>query len=223
MQFKKDAVVRSSTGRRMGTVDRVVIEPGSNEVTHLVVKKGVLFPKDKVLPVDLAAKTTEEEVILNPGAEKPDDIPDFEEAYYIHVDDPNVHDHTDHAHTVYAPPIIWYHQRPGSPWWSGLGAYPGYAKPFVPAVRRNIPEGNIPLEEGAEVIDSEGDRIGKIKSVYVEPEGYHVTHLLVESGILSRYHRIIPTQWVMNVAEEAVRLNIDKGFFSRLPEPEQTE
>ncbi len=219
MQFRKDAVVRTSTGRRVGTVDRVVIEPGSNEVTHLVVRKGILFTKDKVLPVDWAAKTTEKEVILKPGAENPAEIPDFEEAYYIPVDDPNVRDQT---LAGYAPPVTWYHRHPGTAWWGGLGAYPGYAKPFVLTARRNLPDGNIPLEEGAEVMDSEGDRIGKVKSVYVEPEEHHVTHLLVESGALSRYRRIIPTRWIKSVAEDAVRLTIDKGFFNRLPEPGQT-
>jgi uncharacterized protein YrrD len=220
MQFRKDAVVRTSTGSRVGTVDRVVIEPGSKKVTHLVVKKGILFTKDKVLPVDRAAKTAEDEVILKPGAEDAADLPDFEEAYYIPADEPI--SAGDQTPTAYAPPITWYHRHPGTAWWGGLGAYPGYAKPFVLAARRNLPDGNIPLEEGAEVMDSEGDRIGKVKSVYVEPEGNHVTHLLVESGVLSRHGRIIPSRWIRSVAEDAVRLTIDKGFFNRLPEPGQT-
>ncbi len=216
MQFKKDAVVRTSTGRRVGTVDRVVIEPGSNEVTHLVIKKGMVFTKDKVLSVDLTAGTIEEEVILHPGADNLDEIPDFEEEYYIPAEDPKGRGQTPAG---YAPPVTWYHQHPGIAWWGGLGAYPGYAKPFVLSTHRNIPDDTIPLEEGAKVMDSEGDRIGKVKSVYVEPDEHHVTHLLVESGALSRHSRIVPSRWIKSVSEDSVRLTIDKDFFDRLPEP----
>jgi sporulation protein YlmC with PRC-barrel domain len=46
MQFKENAEVFTSTGEKDGRIDRVVIDPNSNELTHLVVKKGFLFTKD---------------------------------------------------------------------------------------------------------------------------------------------------------------------------------
>ena len=38
MKFKENAEVLTSTGDMVGRIDRVVIDPKSNEVTHLVVK-----------------------------------------------------------------------------------------------------------------------------------------------------------------------------------------
>jgi len=39
MQFKENAEVVTSSGDKVGRIDRVVIDPKSNELTHLVVKK----------------------------------------------------------------------------------------------------------------------------------------------------------------------------------------
>ena len=154
MQFKKDADVRASDGSKIGTVDRVVVEPGSREITHLVVKKGILFTKDKVMPVDQVASATEEEVLVKPGAENPDELPDFEESYYIHMSDPRIRQK---LNTQHVSPVAWYHGYPGGIWWAGLGAYPGYARsPYVRATQKNVPPDTVPLEEGAKVMD-QGD------------------------------------------------------------------
>jgi len=40
MQFNENAEVFTSTGEKVGRIDRVVIDPKSDELTHLVVKKG---------------------------------------------------------------------------------------------------------------------------------------------------------------------------------------
>jgi uncharacterized protein YrrD len=221
MQFRKDADVMTSDGSKVATVDRVVIDPGSKEVTHLVIKKGTMFKKDKVLPVDRTMSTTEEEVILGPEAENLEDLPDFEEEYHIPVDHPTIHEKTQ---TRYAIPYAWYHRYPGTVWWTGLGVYPGYEKlPYMHATRRNLPSDVTPLEEGAKVMDMGGEVLGKVESIYVEPEEHFATHLLVESGMLSKSRKIIPTRWIKSVAEDTVRLTIDKEFFERLPEHEGAE
>jgi uncharacterized protein YrrD len=221
MQFRENADVRALDGQKIGSIDRVVVDPASKEVTHLVIKKGILFSKDKVLPVDRIATTTEEEVILKPGAENPEELHDFEEEYYIRVNDLNVQEKT---RSGYVSPIAWYHRYPGTVWWSGLGAYPGYVRsPYVRATQTNIPPNTVPLEEGAKVIDPGGETVGKVESIYVEPDERLATHLLVESGMLSKSRKIIPTRWINSIAEGTVRLTIDKDFFERLPEHSEVQ
>ena len=72
MQFRKNAHVVTSTGKRVGRIHRVVIDPGSREVTHLVVAKGIVFKEDKVLPVEQVESTAEDTVTLQKGAVDPD-------------------------------------------------------------------------------------------------------------------------------------------------------
>ncbi len=216
MQFKKDADVRISDGSKIGTVDRVVVDPGSREITHLVVKKGLLFTKDKVMPVGEIASATEEEVLLKAGAEDPDKLPDFEESYYIQMNDPRIRDELNMENVS---PVAWYHGYPGGIWWAGLGAYPGYARsPYVHASQRNVPPDTVPLEEGAMVMDQGGEDLGKVESIYVDPDGKFATHILVESGMLSKSRKVVPTKWIRSVAEDSIRLTVDKDFFESLPE-----
>jgi uncharacterized protein YrrD len=83
MQFRDNAEVQTNDGQKVGRIDRVVIDPNSKEVTHLVVQKGFLFTKDKVVPIDEVVTGSEERVVLDSKRESPDDYPDFEETHYI--------------------------------------------------------------------------------------------------------------------------------------------
>ena len=42
MQFKQGATVSTYDGKNVGHVDRVVLNPKTKEVTHIVVRKGLL-------------------------------------------------------------------------------------------------------------------------------------------------------------------------------------
>ena len=58
MYFKENAEVVTSEGDKIGQIDRLVMDPRSKELTHLVVKKGFLFTKDKVVPLDCVESAT---------------------------------------------------------------------------------------------------------------------------------------------------------------------
>ena len=40
MQFKQNSTVKSASGETVGRVSHFVIDPRTNEITHLVVEKG---------------------------------------------------------------------------------------------------------------------------------------------------------------------------------------
>src|SRR5436309_1374760 len=86
MQFQAGADVLNANDEKVGKVDRVVLDPRSKEVTHLVVRKGALFKTDKVLPVGMVASTDPDRVRLRPDAEALAGLPDFEETHYVAAD-----------------------------------------------------------------------------------------------------------------------------------------
>jgi uncharacterized protein YrrD len=216
MHFKENAEVVTSEGNKVGQVDRVVIDPGSKKLTHLVVKKGLLFTEDKVIPLDLVETATEDRIVLKEGPRDPDDFPDFEETHFIPVKETESFE-TRGKEGLSA--LAWYYPFPGGAWWhTRMGAYPGYAKP--PYVRRtelNIPEGTVPLEEGAKVVGKEGEHVGDIERVYVDDEEQRVTHLLISKGLISKSQKLIPSMWVESVREDEVRLSIGERFVEKLP------
>lgn len=216
MQFKENAEVKTSDGRKVGRIDRVVIDPKTNELTHLVVRKGFLFKTDRVIPVSIVESAAENHVALKAGADDPDRFPEFEETHYVAVED-------DQAG---APPrknaagkLAWYYPMPRGAWWRlEMGTYPGYPQPpYVRVTDRNIPDGNVPLEEGAEVLSSEGTHVGDVERVFVDEDEQRVTHLLVSKGLVSKSRKLVPSMWVDIVTEERVRLSVSGDFVDRLP------
>jgi sporulation protein YlmC with PRC-barrel domain len=50
MRLDLDAKVRASDGEDIGSVDRAVVDPHTNEVTHIVVRTGAIFGRDIMVP-----------------------------------------------------------------------------------------------------------------------------------------------------------------------------
>jgi uncharacterized protein YrrD len=211
MQYKSNADVLSSEGKKIGRLERVVVDPQSKNVTDIVIKKGLLFTKDKVVPADRVETATEDRVMLKKGAEAPEELPDFEEKHYLPVDDPD----TFFKEREYARPTIWYYPLPGVGWWR---TYPAHSKPaFVSRTERNIPEGTVPVEEGAQVVSSDGHHVGDVERVYTEPEEQRVTHLLLSKGLFSKEKKLLPTAWVDDIFEKQIRLTVDAALIEGLP------
>src|SRR5688500_2216100 len=80
MQFQKNADVISANGESVGRIDRVVVNPENNVVTHLVVHKSTLFnPEDKLVPVELVTETSPEQIVLHYEAGDLESCPPFEQ------------------------------------------------------------------------------------------------------------------------------------------------
>ncbi len=214
MQYRKDAEVITSGGKIVGEIERVVIEPKSMEVTHLVVRKGLIFTSDKVVPVDRIESATEDKVVLKKGVETAQDLPDFVEVDYIPVEEPGS---PPHPSTTYAEQSIWYRPSPSSAWW---GAYPGY--PVPPYVAKsehvNIPEGTVAVAEGARVISSDEKDIGKVERVYTDPRDHRVTDILITKGLLTKERKLIPSAWIDRISEGEIHLKVWWRFIEKLPE-----
>jgi len=217
MQFNENAEVFTSTGEKVGRIDRVVIDPKSDELTHLVVKKGFLFTKDKVVPIDQVETTTEDRVELKSGPADPDEFPDFEETHYIKALESGKFAKRELGGVK---PLAWYYPLPGGAWWRmGMGAYPGYPQPrYLRKTELNIPDDTVPLEEGAKVVSTDGEHVGEVERIYTEEEEQRVTHILISKGMISKTRKLIPTMWVEHVLEDEVQLSISKNFVDDLPE-----
>lgn len=213
MQFKEGATVVTSDGSDVGEIDRVVLDPMTKEVTHLVVRKGFLLTRDKVVPIDAVTTTSEERVIIQ-DVDDLDTLSDFEETYYIRVGDGG-------PQAIFPPgyvrPYYWYPPA-GSTWWAAARV-PNYPPPpYVQGVRRNIPAGTVPLKEGASVITADDDHVGNVERVLAEPTQDRATHLLISQGLLPKETKVVPTSWITRVAENEVHLAVTSGLIERLPE-----
>lgn len=219
MQFKKNCAVVTHDKNIVGRIDRVVIDPATDEVSHLVVKKGILFTEDKVVPITDIETTGEKTTILKKTA-APDDYPEFDETHYI----PNAGvEDFDRRQTDEARQLLWYHAAVKAPYLKS-SPYPSDHKPlYYKKTHRNIPDDAVALEEGADVKDTDGKHLGTIEDIFAEPETFTITHLLVSSGMIKKDSKLVPVNWINDIVEDAVQLHINSRVFESLPDAEMDE
>jgi uncharacterized protein YrrD len=212
MELKEGTDVVSSTGQHVGKINRFVLRPGINELTHIVVQKGWLLPEDKVIPMQMIGSASEDQVVLKEDINFDELLP-FEERDYIEVEE----DILTAGYPVYrfSPAYYWYPP-------SGYIGYPAlgaeyYGWPPMETVR-NIPEGTIPLKEGAEVIGADGESAGQIERILVDESTHRTTHFIVSSGTLFEGPKLIPAHWLSSVEEHQVHISVPSRLLERLPD-----
>lgn len=218
MQFRDGAPVYTAGGQEAGRVDRVVIDPRTDEITHIVMRRGWLFTEDKVVPISLIDTATEERVQLRADAENLDDLPEFEETRYIITDERQLDIAEELDTTAYAAPLYWY--PPSGATWAGYyygGPYTYPSPPYVKETEVNIPEGTVGLKEGADVISADGEHVGTVEEVLTNTELNRATHLLISEGWLFPEKRTIPVDWISEVEEEDIRLAVSAHELERVP------
>jgi uncharacterized protein YrrD len=199
MQFQKGAEVKSADDKSVGHVDRVVMDPKSKEVTHLILRKGVLLTKDSVLPINLVSTSTEKQINLTVSSKEVKDLPEYQEKSYVPTEEGDLP-----KGAAYTPSFYWYPMSPSM--------YPSALVEPVPEfevrVERNIPDENVALKAGARVVGSDGEEAGHIDQVFTQSSSDQVTSFVVSRGLLVKEHRLVPINWVKFITDEEVQLNV---------------
>ena len=67
MQFRASAEIFTADNHEVGKIDRVVINPRTKDVTHVIVRKGQLFTEDKSVPIEQIAEASSEWIWHRPS------------------------------------------------------------------------------------------------------------------------------------------------------------
>jgi uncharacterized protein YrrD len=214
MELKEGVRVFTADGKQVGAINRFILDPATNEVTHIVVQKGWLLPEDKVVPLHMLDSATEEKIILTKDVADFNELPPFEETHYIQTMDDDFHQ-TQVPSDESVPSYYWYPPR-------GYIGYPAYSLDYHPwppieETTRNIPEHTIPLKEGANVMSADGKHVGDVERLFVEPRFNRATHFLITQGLLLKERKLVPTSWIKSVEEDKVQLTVSEQMLKRLP------
>jgi uncharacterized protein YrrD len=213
MLYKRNATVTTSNGEDVGRVDRLVIDPKTKEVTHIVVRQGFLFTEDKVVPTSLIGSAAEDSVTLRPDAGDLEALPQFEETHYIRLEEEDWRPASERYGPDYAPPIFWYPPPAGA----AALAYPlDGPNGYVARTEQNIPEGTVALKQGAKVISAEGKEVGSVDEVLTDAQASRATDLVISQGMLIREKKRVPVNWISMVGEDEVHLAVVARTLDRL-------
>lgn len=214
MKLSKDMTVYTRDGEQAGQIDRVVLDPQTREVTHVILREGWLFPTDVVVSMDMLRQTDANTLELTIEEDDLEALPEFAEQNYLLLQPSEVPRGPGFAGNLPAM-FRWY-----VPAGSGV---PGGDMPIGKELRQrenepSIPEDTIPIESDAPVKTSDGATAGRVKQVYTDPDNDETTHFLVEVGLLSKEHKLIPIEWVESVSKEHINLVISEASLDNLPD-----
>jgi len=213
MRFVKGADVLTAKGEKIGTINRVVIDARTRDVTDIVVDRG-LFENEKVIPVGLVDVEKEDQIMLRETNQGVDAFLDYETTHYIPIDQLAGQPYENVETYYWYPPANL--QMPTSGALPGGGIMPDY----VLQTETSIPEGRIAIAEGARVISADEKHIGNVEQVIADSDSNKVTHFVVGKGFLLKEHKLVPAFWVTKVEEEKIHLSVEAPLFERLPDYE---
>ncbi len=165
MRVDLDAKVQTNDGREAGSVQRVVIDPRTNEVTDFVVNTGGLFGNDVLVPRQHLENATPngDALRLNLTKEDLEHLPAFDPTQYGE------------------PPVGWTAPGLGYPF-SGLLLPSSY----LPAV--NIPEtvgslsDEFTIAKGTQVYDLRDEEVGVVDDVRIDASSGQLLGLVIRAG-----------------------------------------
>jgi hypothetical protein len=189
-----------------GELARVVVDPVSRVVTHLVVEPKHRQGLGRLVPLDLA-DTSSGEIRLTCTLAEFEHLDSAEETQFVPGSG---------GYAAYGPEQVlsW-------PYY-GLGGATGVQGDTVVPISQTVTYDTIPLGEvevrrGDHVHATDGD-IGQVQGLVIEPGSHGVTHVLLKEGHLwGRKEVAIPIGAVGRVDEDGIRLTITKHEVADLP------
>ena len=216
MQFNRDASVFSTEGKEIGKIDRVVIDPKSKAVTHLILRKGLIFTEDKVVPVDMIITGVGDRMILRLAPNKLDELPRYQDTHYMVANEEELGrvNPKDSLFIGMTPALYQY-----PPYIQTLAPPPRTERAYIEEKETNIPEGTIALKENARVITRDEKHIGNIEKVLYDPEAHRATHFIVSKGRLLKEKKLVPVEWIDSIKEDEVLLAVGARQIEEIKEP----
>ena len=194
-RFRIGSAVHCSDGR-CGTLVRLLADPRSENVAHLVVEYGHRHRPTRLVPVDLVL-SAEDEIRLRCSRAQFDALESAEEIEVVQ--------------SAPMPDLMGVDLAGGS----RIDVY--MAPPSMKVVHECVPLGEVTIRRGTGVTASDGE-IGTAQGLVVRSSDHHVTHVLVECGHLwDRKTVAIPITAVAGL-DDVAHVTLTKAQVRELPQ-----
>jgi hypothetical protein len=198
-RYQMGAAVRCDDGP-CGYLGRLVVDPLSETVTHLIVEPRHRHARARLVPVAMI-DADDAELRLRCSAVTFHALQHAQETDFLPVRD--------------TPPT----EYP----YAGLGGaltmlpWPYYAPAHEVRTHERIPPGEVEIRRGEHLHATDGT-IGKVDGLIVGHEGEHVTHVLLQEGHLWGTRQVtIPIDAVARIDGEGVHVSLSKTQVAALP------
>ncbi len=197
------AEVRGSDGK-LGEVHRVIVDARTGHITDLVVKHGFLFGNERVVPLSRVAKIEDGAVYLDADKAAFERFNGFTDDRY-RAPDPDYIGPPGFDNTQFLLDEITS---------IGTASYGQVEPPFgYPGGEQLSPDdmGRAAIRRGSDVLDADGEKVGEVAELSLDPEGGAPRHISVKRGLLFKDEMDLPLAWVQEIGDKGVLLNVTKA------------
>jgi sporulation protein YlmC with PRC-barrel domain len=186
-----------------GRCEYVVIDPLSDDITHLVIRE-TPSSREYMVQVKDVSETIEGTIQLRCSKAELEKMKPFVKTTFVEELVPDR-----------------FYSYDGSMYGMGTYTFMPYIMPGmkmkVPLIKPQIPPGEVALRGGSRVIATDGV-VGHIDEFIIDPKHDHITHLVVREGHwIGQKAVIIPLLAVKEVRREGVLLRLSKRQIESLP------
>ena len=195
MDIPIDAQVRCTDGAA-GRSTYVILNPVTRRVTHVVVKESGFPWLERLVPVEMVAETTPDQIRLNCTGEELHSLESFVETEFVPAQYP-----------YEAYDLGQYHVWP----------YVFPEDESVSIEHERVPPGELAVRRGNHVRATDGD-VGRVDEFLVDRDTEQITHLVLREGHLwEQKDLLIPVSEIGQIDEGRVYLKLSKEEVAHLP------
>ena len=210
MDIPINAVVQCTDGSG-GRSTYVVVNPITEQVTHLVVREKRPPHAERLVPVRYVQSSTPQEIRLRCSLDEFRRLRPFVEVEFVRLRAPRLGlERLSYYEDEDMMSLPYTNIEPPSP-------VSEAESQLVRHKIRAIPPGELAVRRGARVEATDG-RVGWVDEFVIEPESGHITHLTMRTGHLWGDKEIsIPVSEIGRIAESAVHLKLGRRQIETLP------
>jgi uncharacterized protein YrrD len=180
------------TNARWGHLAKVVLEPETWRVTHLIVQAGLLLKEAHVVPVGEVTSATDEAIHLSLTTGELQQYTPYKEKHYEVPVDNGQYGGYGRGDVI-------------------VSSQGSVIAPYVPMQKVTIHEGIDQtlalLKKGTPVRNITGE-VGKLDHVITDAESNEVTHLVMRHGLIFSEHLVIPVELVTEIGEDGIFIEV---------------
>lgn len=209
---KLGMVVVTSDGKRIGKVDRLVVDPDQLELLEIVVHQLLLLPAHKIVnQVDIDRVTDEGTLLLKIDAETARDLSRFSAHEYSVASsvDGSMAPFAVGAGPTMNQPILY---RTGTGHHQMHAARTNYYEAAVAGgavveVRSSLPDAAVVLDKGTDVLTADDRKIGTVDEIVFDDRG-EIGGFVVRAGFFTHHDITVPIEQVDAITHRFVRLKV---------------
>ena len=177
-----------ATDGRCGRLTRVILDPGDESLTHLVVEPGHHKELERLVPVDLVASVEDDLIRLDCTKKRFEQLDAAEDIRFLPAD--------------------------STPTYAAINLPLGHHR--GPMFTDRVPPGEVDIRRGDPVHATDGS-IGAVHGLVIDPADDHVTHVILQEGHMwGRKQVAIPIGATNRVGNE-IRVDLTKDEIEELP------